>query len=100
MPSAPSFRMFALSSVVGFATLLALAGCSSKEKNKVVNSGSDGITIQYDTRYPTMAGVDADEHCAKYGKLAVRVETIRANSLGSVTHPYAARGVFACERAK
>jgi hypothetical protein len=76
---------------------LALAGCSSKEKSQVINSGPGGITIQYDTRYPTMTGVDADEHCAKFGKVAVRVETKKVSSMESVTEPYAAQAVYACE---
>ena len=96
MQSPPSFRALAVSSVVVFVTTLALAGCSSKEKNVIVDSSPDGITIQYDTRYSTMAGVDADEHCAKYGKLAVRTETRKLSTMEEVADPYGAVGVFEC----
>ena len=96
MQSAPSSRPFAVSSAVAFATMVALAGCSSKEMNVIVDSSPDGITIQYDTRYPTMAGVDADEHCAKYGKSAVRTETRKLSTMEEVADPYGAVGVFEC----
>ena len=96
MQPTPSFRVFAMSACMVSAILLTLAGCSSRQDNKVINSGPDGITMEYDTRYPTMAGVDADEHCAKYGKLAKRVETEKAGTMERVTHEHAAVGVFEC----
>ncbi len=96
MQSAPPSRVFAVSSVVVFATMLALAGCSSKEESVIVDSSPDGITIQYDSRYPTMAGVDADEHCGKYGKSAVRTETKKPSTMEEVADPYGAVGVFEC----
>ncbi len=97
MPSALVSRAFAPSTVVLLALVLTLAACSSRQENKVLNSGSGGISIEYDTRYPTMADVDADEHCAKHGKLAKRVETKSASSMEKVTHQHAAVAVFACE---
>ena len=96
MQSTPSSRVFAMSALIVSAILLTLAGCSFRQDNKVINSGPDGITIEYDNRYPTMVGVDADEHCAKYGQLAKRVETEKANTMERVTHEHAAVGVFAC----
>lgn len=96
MKSAPSCRAFAFSAVVVLATTLTVAGCSLRQENKVINSGADGITIEYDTRYPTMAGVDADEHCAKFGKLARRVDTKKASSMERVSRSHAAVGIFEC----
>jgi len=97
MQSALVSRTFTPSTAVMLALVLTLAACSSKQPNKVLNSGSGGITIEYDTRYPTMAGVDADEHCAKFGKVAKRVETKSADTMERVSHRHAAVAVFACE---
>ena len=96
MQSAPLSRAFALLAVVVLASAVTVAGCSLRQKNEVINASPDGITIEHDTRYPTMAGVDADEHCAKFGKLAKRVETNKANAMERVSHPHAAQAVFAC----
>jgi hypothetical protein len=100
MRFASSRNARAMFAVVLLAAGASLAACSSKEKSKVINSGPDGITIQYDSRYSTMAGVDADEHCAKFGKRAVRVETKAPSTADKITEPYAAQGVFACEAGK
>jgi len=100
MKSVALSRVFAFSAAAVLATTLTLAGCSPRQENKVINSSPEGITIEYDTRYPTMAGVDADEHCAKFGKLAKRAETEKANTMERVTHPDAALGVFECVNAR
>ncbi len=93
-------RAFAVAAVVVAVMSLALAGCSLRQKNQVLNEGPDGITIRYDSRFPTMAGVDADEHCAKFGKMAKRVETTKPSSPDTITHPHAAQGVFECVSAE
>lgn len=89
-------RAFTLFAAIGFAVSLPLAGCTTRQKIEVVNEGPDGITLLYDSRYPTMAGVDADEHCAKFGKLAQRVETKEPSSADTITHRHAAEAVYAC----
>jgi len=94
MQSALVSRTFTPSTAVMLALVLTLAACSSKQPNKVLNSGSGGITIEYDTRYPTMAGVDADEHCAKFGKVAKRVETKKRGYHGKSFPSARRRGRF------
>jgi len=59
----------------------------------IINQQPNGITLRYDAGYPTMAGVEADEHCAKYGKSAVLAESRKDDS---ITHRHAAIGVYDC----
>jgi hypothetical protein len=43
-----------------------------------------------------MAGVDADEHCAKYGKRAVFAGTIRPDDATLLRYPDATQTVYDC----
>jgi hypothetical protein len=56
-----------------FAVLLGLAlwlaGCAVRHESP------DGITIEHDAYQPELAAVEAQEHCAQYGKKAVLVNT-------------------------
>ena len=78
------------------ASVLIIAGCSSKEKNVIIDAQPDGTTIQHDSRYGSMAGVEADEHCAKYGKIAVFDRTIKPDDGTLLMKPYATQSVFDC----
>lgn len=49
--------------------VLWLAGCAVRHESP------DGITIEHDALQPELATVEANEHCAKYGKKAVLVAT-------------------------
>ncbi len=82
------------------AVALAVAGCTSKEKNVIIDPQPEGITIQHDSRYGSMAGVEADEHCAKYGKTAVFDRTIKPDDGTLLVHPNATQSVFDCVDAK
>jgi hypothetical protein len=53
--------------VVGL--VLGLVGCA------VRHASPDGITIEHDAYQPELAAVEAEEHCAQYGKKAVLVKT-------------------------
>jgi len=77
-----------------------IAGCTSKEKSVIIDPQPDGITIQHDSRYGSMAGVEADEHCAKYGKVAVFARTIKPGEGTVLTEPYATQSVFDCVDSK
>jgi hypothetical protein len=79
---------------------LVIAGCTSKEKSVIIDPQPDGITIQHDSRYGSMAGVEADEHCAKYGKVAVFARTIKPGEGTVLTEPYATQSVFDCVDSK
>ena len=78
------------------AAVLIVVGCTSKEKSVIIDPQPDGITIQHDSRYGTMAGVEADEHCAKYGKTAVFDRTIKPDDGTLLMEPYAIQSVFDC----
>ena len=78
------------------AAVLIVVGCTSKEKSVIIDPQPDGITIQHDSRYGTMAGVEADEHCAKYGKTAVFDRTIKPDEGTLLLHPEATQSVFDC----
>lgn len=73
--------------------VVTLAACSGKEETVVLDQRPEGITIRYDSRYSTMSGVIADEHCAKYGKSAVLANSREDES---IVRPHAAIGVFDC----
>ncbi len=79
---------------------LVITGCSSKEKNVIIDPQPEGITIQHDSRYGSMAGVEADEHCAKYGKTAVFDRTMKSGSGTLLAHPNSTQSVFDCVDAK
>jgi hypothetical protein len=70
-----------------------VAACSSKEKTEIINQTPEGITLRYDSQYSTMSGVDADEHCAKYGKRAVLADSKKDES---IIRPHAEISVFDC----
>lgn len=84
--------------VLGVALLV--AGCTSKEQYVIIDPQPQGITIQHDSRYGSMAGVDADEHCAKYGKVAAFDRTIKPGEATLLLHPHATQTVFDCVDAK
>jgi hypothetical protein len=81
-------------------SVLIIAGCSSVEKNVIIDPQPEGVTIQHDSRYGSMAAVDADEHCAKYGKIAVFDRTIRPDDATLLRYPNATQSVFDCVNAR
>ena len=85
---------------MALASALVIAGCATKESYLIIDPQPDGITIQHDSRYGTMAGVDADKHCAKYGKRAVFAGTIRPDDATLLRFPDATQTVYDCVAAK
>ena len=82
------------------ASALVIAGCASKESYLIIDPQPEGVTIQHDSRYGSMAAVDADEHCAKYGKIAVFNRTIRPDDATLLRYPNATQTVFDCVNAR
>lgn len=76
-----------------FPLALVVAACASTDEVVIIDQQPDGITLRYDDRYPTMAGVEADEHCFKYGKYAVLAKKKHDDS---ITDPHTATSVFDC----
>ena len=96
MKRASMFDSFWRRMAMVLASVSIIAGCSSKEKSVIIDPQPDGITIQHDSRYGSMAGVEADEHCAKYGKVAVFDRTIKPDEGTLLMDPYATQSVFDC----
>ena len=96
MKRVPMFDAFSWRMPMVLAAVLIVAGCSSKEKSVIIDPQPDGITIQHDSMYGSMAGVEADEHCAKYGKTAVFDRTIKPDEGTLLMHPDAIQSVFDC----
>jgi len=76
-----------------FPLALVVVACASTDEVVIIDQKPNGITLRADDRYPTMAGVEADEHCAKYGKFAVLAKKKHEDPL---THPYTTTSVYDC----
>jgi hypothetical protein len=100
MKRVPRFDCFWWRMPMVLFSVLIIAGCSSKEKSVIIDPQPDGITIQHDSRYGSMAAVEADEHCAKYGKVAVFARTIKPDDETLLMKPYATQSVFDCVDSK
>lgn len=68
------------------------AACSGSDHSRVVDSEPGGITLLYPPSDVQAAGVQADEHCAHYGKVSM---LIKDKSAG-FDAPGDARMYFAC----
>jgi hypothetical protein len=60
------------------------------------HASPDGITIEHDTLQPELAVVDAERHCAKYGKKAVLVTTTPEAPSASLFYLNSSLSVFDC----
>lgn len=77
------------------AVALTLAACGSSTL-KVVNSEPAGITLAASPNEAEAAGVQADEHCAHYGKVANLLKQQSPKGMEAVETPGATLFVFAC----
>jgi hypothetical protein len=76
-----------LGSALAIGTLL--AACA------VRHASPEGITIEHDSKQPELAVVEADRHCAKYGKQAKLVQTTAGAPSASRFH-LSSSSVFDC----
>jgi hypothetical protein len=76
----------ALAAAIG----LLLSGCA------VRHASPEGITIEHDTLQPELAAIDAERHCAKYGKKAVLVRTTAEAPSASLFYLSSSLSVFDC----
>lgn len=70
--------------------VLWIAGCAVRHESP------DGITIEHDAFQPELAAVDAQEHCAKYGKKAVLVNTSPPAPSASLLYLNSSLSMFDC----
>jgi hypothetical protein len=77
-------------SVVLLGVAFWLAGCAVRHESP------DGITIEHDAYQPELAAVDAQEHCAKYGKKAVLVKTSPPAPSRSLLYLNSSLSMFDC----
>jgi hypothetical protein len=75
---------------VAATTLLLVSACA------VRHASPEGITIEHDARQPELAVVDAERHCAKYGKKAVLVKTTAEAPSASLFYLSSSLSVFDC----
>lgn len=54
--------------------LTLFAACSGSDHSRVVDSQPGGITLLYPPSDVQAAGVQADEHCAHYGKVSMLIK--------------------------
>lgn len=75
-----------------------LAGCSSDSSSgpEVLNAQPDGITLRDNRNDMEVAGITADEHCAKYGKVAHLLSQRQPKGIASFEYAGTAEFVFAC----
>ena len=71
---------------------LLLAGCAVRHESP------DGITIEHDAYQPELATVEAQEHCAQYGKKAVLVGTSPAAPSSSLLYLESRISMYDCVR--
>ena len=71
-------------------TTLLLAACA------VRHASPEGITIEHDAKQPELAVIEADRHCAKYGKKAVLVKTTAEAPSASLFYLSSSLSVFDC----
>jgi len=69
---------------------LLVAGCA------VRHASPDGITIEHDAYQPELAGVEAEEHCAQYGKKAVLVKTSAPAPSSSLLYLNSSLSMYDC----
>ena len=62
----------------------------------VRHASPDGITIEHDTRQPELAAIDAERHCASYGKNAVLVKTTAEAPSASLFYLNSSLSVLDC----
>ncbi|MGH6895447.1 MAG: hypothetical protein ACREJ5_02705 [Geminicoccaceae bacterium] len=62
----------------------------------VRHASPEGITIEHDTLQPELAVVDAERHCARYGKKAVLVKTTAEAPSASLFYLSSSLSVFDC----
>jgi hypothetical protein len=67
-----------------------LAACA------VRHASSEGITIEHDAKQPELAVIDAERHCAQYGKKAVLVKTTPEAPSASLFYLSSSLSVFDC----
>jgi hypothetical protein len=73
-----------------FAIGALLAACA------VRHASPEGITIEHDSKQPELAVVEADRHCAKYGKKAELVKTTAEAPSASLFYLSSSLSVFDC----
>jgi hypothetical protein len=71
-------------------TTLLLAACA------VRHASPEGITIEHDAKQPELAVIEADRHCAKYGKKAVLIKTTPEAPSASLFYLSSSLSVFDC----
>jgi hypothetical protein len=69
---------------------LLLAACA------VRHASPEGITIEHDAKQPELAVVEADRHCAEYGKKAELVKTTAEAPSASLFYLSSSLSVFDC----
>jgi hypothetical protein len=69
---------------------LLLAACA------VRHASPEGITIEHDAKQPELAVIEADRHCARYGKKAVLAKTTPEAPSASLFYLSSSLSVFDC----
>jgi hypothetical protein len=69
---------------------LLLAACAVRQESP------NGITIEHDAHQPELAAVDAEEHCAKYGKKPVLVGTSQPAPSSSLMYLESSISIYDC----
>jgi hypothetical protein len=90
MESAAPHRQPVRSLAIAAAIGLLLSACA------VRHASPEGITIEHDTLQPELAAIDAERHCAKYGKKAVLVRTTAEAPSASLFYLSSSLSVFDC----
>jgi hypothetical protein len=67
-----------------------LAACA------VRHASPEGITIEHDAKQPELAVIEAERHCAKYGKKAVLAKTTPEAPSASLFYLSSSLSVFDC----
>jgi hypothetical protein len=67
-----------------------LAACA------VRHASPEGITIEHDAKQPELAVIEADRHCARYGKKAVLAKTTPEAPSASLFYLSSSLSVFDC----
>jgi hypothetical protein len=62
----------------------------------VRHAGPEGITIEHDAKQPELAAIEAERHCASYGKKAVLVTTTPEAPSASLFYLSSSLSVFDC----
>jgi hypothetical protein len=62
----------------------------------VRHAGPDGITIEHDSKHPELAAIEAERHCATYGKKAMLLTTTPEAPSASLFYLSSSLSVFDC----